>query len=73
VEALRYRHLERRLAAIRHEIVEAPPGLFPAVMTRLSDAGEAPKETGRREAAAALAGVAAAVGAVALWRRSVSV
>jgi hypothetical protein len=72
VEAIRFRHLERRLAAIRHEVVQAPPGLLPAVMAGLSPDDEAPKKAGSREAAAAVAGLAAAVGAVALWRRSVS-
>ena len=71
VEGIRYRHLERRLAAMRHELVEAPGGLVPAVMAGLSD-GDNPSKKNREAAAAAAAGLAAVVGAVALWRRSVS-
>ena len=73
VEGIRYRHVERRLAAMRHEVVEAPAGLLPAVMAGLSGADDLSKKTSSREAAAAAAGLAAVVGAMALWRRSVSV
>ena len=72
VEAIRYRHLQRRLAAMRHEVIEAPPGLLPAVMMGLSDAADAPKKPGGREAAVAAASLAAVAGAVALWRRTLS-
>ena len=73
VEGIRYRHVERRLAAMRHELVEAPAGLVAMVMANLSDADDVSKKTGSREAAAAAAaGLAAVFGAVALWRRSVS-
>lgn len=73
VEGIRYRHVARRLAAMRDEEVEAPAGLHQAVMARLSGAEDVSKKTPRKEAAAAAAGLAALVGAVALWRRSVSV
>lgn len=71
VEAIRFRHLARRLSVLRTEVLAAPPGLHAAVMADLRDAG-ATKKSGSREAAAAVAGLAAAVGAVALWRRSAS-
>ncbi len=73
VEGIRFRHLERRLAAMGHEIVEAPAGLHAVVMAGLSNPADDPsKKAGGRETAAAAAGLAAVVGAVALWRRSVS-
>ena len=73
VEGIRYRHVVRRLAAMRREVVEAPAGLHSAVMARLSGAEDVSKKALHREAAAAAAGLAAVVGAVALWRRSVNV
>ena len=72
VEAIRYRHLLRRLGAMREEVIEAPVGLHPSVMARLSAGEDDHRKPIGREAAVAAAGLAAVAGAVALWRRSLS-
>ena len=72
VEALRYRTLVRRLGALRHEVLDAPPGLLLRVHSGLGDGAALPKKTPGIEAAVAAAGMVAVAGAVALWRRSLS-
>ena len=70
VEAVRYRTLLRTLAALRRELVPAPPGFVGMVRSDLSAVGEMPKKAPGIETAMAAAGLAAV--AVALWRRRLS-
>lgn len=72
VEAIRYRHLLRRLGAMRDELIEAPAGLHASVMARLHSGEDDHRKPIGREAAVAAAGLAAVAGAVALWRRTLS-
>jgi hypothetical protein len=72
VEAVRYRTLVHRLAALRSEIVEAPPGFVSLVKPGLGNAPPVPKKATGIETAVAAAGLVAVAGAVALWRRTLS-
>ena len=72
VEAVRHRQIRRRLAVMREEVIEAPPGLLPAVMAGLDGDEASHKKAAGLEAAVAAASLAAVAGALALWRRSVS-
>ena len=73
-EMARYRKLNRALAGLASEVVDAPAGLAAAVEIAIDRGvapGDAPRRLGRAAAATgALAATAAGVVAVTLWRRT---